>query len=50
MVSAMLILLFIPTVYMASTPPVQPSLLFTNPNESAGQELPLTLFSHLEQV
>ncbi len=32
-----------PTVCMASTPPVQPSLLFTIRNQSAGQELPLTL-------
>jgi hypothetical protein len=42
-VAAVLILLFFPTVCMASTPPVQPSLLFTIQNLSAGQELPLTL-------
>jgi hypothetical protein len=43
MIPALLILLFFPTICIASTPPVQPSLLFDIPNQSTGQELPLTL-------
>ena len=50
LVGAVLILLFFPTVCLASTPPVQPSLLFTIRNLSGAQELPLMLFSHLEPV
>jgi hypothetical protein len=40
---AFLILIFFLTICMASTPPVQPSLLFTIQNLPAEQELPLTL-------
>jgi hypothetical protein len=50
MSGAVLILLFFPIGCMASTPPVLPSLRFDILNQSAGQELPLMLFSHLEQV
>jgi hypothetical protein len=38
-----LFLFFFPTVCMASTPPVQPSLLFEIPNSSASQNASLTL-------
>jgi len=37
--AAVLILLFFPTVCMASTPPVQPSLLFERSHPSTGQNL-----------
>jgi hypothetical protein len=50
MVAAFLVLLFFPSVCIASTPPVQPSLRFDILNQSSVQETPLTLFSHLEPV